>query len=317
MAQPTIQQVHIEAALSDLSVAWRQDRPSIAEMVFPRVVVSKKSDKYFVWNKGDWWRRNVAKRAPGAQFARSGVSLSNDNYLSEQYALEYPIPDEIQENADPAVDPAMTATEFLYDQHMLEMDYQFATQWMTTGVGWGVGTLNNGKWSATNSTPIRDMQNAVRTIRRALGASMNHRMVAVMGTIVETALLTNAEIVGKLVYVQAGTIDNLRSALAAILGVDEIIVADREYNTAAEGKTPVYAPVIDDDLLLVARPLSPGLNTPAAGYSFCWDEDGKGDMYIERYRQEPIKSDIIRSIAYYDLKQVSGGLGVFFSDCAD
>ena len=154
MPQPTIQQVHIEAALSDLSVAWRQDRPSIAEMLFPRVVVQKQSDRYYVWNKGDWWRRNVAKRAPGAAFPRSGISLSNEAYLSEQYALEYPIPDEIMANADPAVDPAMTAVEYLYDQHMLEQDYQFATQWMTTGVGWGVGALGNGKWSATSSTPI-------------------------------------------------------------------------------------------------------------------------------------------------------------------
>lgn len=317
MPQPTIQQVHIEAALSDLSVAWRQDRPSIAEMIFPRIVVGKKSDRYFVWNKGDWWRRNVAKRAPGTTFARTGIGLSNEPYNSEQYALEYPIPDEIQANADVAVDPAMTATEFLYDQHMLEQDFQFASQWMTTGSGWTAGTLGNGKWSATNSTPVKDIQNAVRTIRRSLGASMSHDIVALGGTIVETALLTNAEIVNKLVYVQTGTIDNLRAALAGILGLDEFIVADREYNTAAEGKTASYSPVIDDDLLIVARPRTPGLNTPSAGYSFCWDENGKGDMYIERYRQEEVKSDIIRSICYFDLKQVSNTLGVFFNDCAD
>lgn len=317
MAQPTIQQVHIDAALSDLSVAWRQDKPSVAERLFPRVVVNKQSDKYFVWNKGDWWRRNVAKRAPGTAFPRSGIGLSNDSYLSEQYALEYPIPDEVFANADPAVDPAMTAVEYLFDQHMLEQDYQFASQWMTTGVGWGVGALGNGKWSATSSTPIKDIQTAARTVRRGLGASNNHRLVAVCGTIVETALLTNAEIINKLVYVQTGTIDNLRNAVAAILGIDELIVSDREYNTAAEGKTASYSPVIDDDFLLVARPNSPGLNTPAAGYSFCWNEGGRGDMYIESYRDETKKSDIYRSVCHFDLKQVSGSLGVLFTDCAD
>lgn len=317
MTQPTPQSVHIERALSDLSVSYRQDKPSIAERIFPRVVVDFQKDKFHVWNKADQWRRNVAKRAPGTKFARSGIGLSSDEYNAEQYSLEYPVPDEVRKNADAALNTGTTATNWLYDQLMLEQDYQFAAQWMTTGVGWNVGSLGASKWSAANSTPIKDIQTASRTIKRALGASSSHRLVAVCGTIVETALLTNTDITGKLTNVQVGSIDALRAALAAILGIDELIVADREYNTAAEGKAASYSPVIDDDFLLVARPNAPGIDTPSAGYSFCWNEDGMGDMYIEQYRDETIKSDVYRGICYYDLKQVAGGLGVLFTDCAD
>lgn len=318
MTQPTPQSVHIERALSDLSVSYRQDKPSVAERLFPRVVVDHQSDKYYVWDKADQWRRNVSKRAPGTKFARSGMGLSNDSYTSEQYALEYPIADEKRKNADAALDLGATATDYLYDQLMLEQDIQFATQWMSSAVGWTAGTLSNSKWSvAATSTPINDVTNAVRAIRRNLGASSNHRMVAVCGTIVEAALIGNAQIVGRLQYVQRAGVADVRAALAYILGLDELIIADREYNTAAEGKTASYAPVIDDDMLIVARPLAPGLDTPSAGYSFCWNEQGMGDMYIESYRDETIKSDIYRGIAYYDLKQVSASLGVFFSDCAD
>lgn len=315
--QPTPESVHIDRALSDLSVSYRQDKPSVAERIFPRVVVDFQSDKFHVWNKADLWRRNVQKRAPGTKFARSGVGLSTDNYQSEQYALEYPVPDETAKNADAVLNIGTTATNWLYDQLMLEEDYQFAAQWMITGVGWGVGSLGNGKWSAASSTPIADILNASRTVRRGLGASSNHKLVAVGGTIVEKALLSNAEIVNKLVYVQAGTIDAIRAALAGILGLDELIIADREYNTAAEGRAASYSPVFDDDLLVVARPNNPGPDTPAAGYSFAWNEDGKGDMYIESYRDETIKSDIYRGICYYDLKQVASGLGVLFTDCVD
>jgi hypothetical protein len=315
--KPTPQSVHIERALSDLSVAFRQDKPSIAERIFPRVVVDFQNDKFHVWSKADQWRRNAAKRAPGTKFARSGIGLTSDSYMSEQYSLEYPVPDENRKNADAALDLGRTATNWLYDQLMLEEDYQFAAQWMITGVGWGVGALGNGKWSATSSTPIKDVQTAVRTVRRALGASSNHKIVGMGGTIIETALLSNADITGKLTNVQVGTIDALRIALASILGLDELIIADREYNTAAEGKTAVYAPVIDDDFLVVARPNAPGIDVPSAGYSFAWNEDGMGDMYIESYRDETIKSDIYRGICYYDLKQVSASLGVLFTDAAD
>lgn len=317
MTQPTPQSVHIERALSDLSVSYRQDKPSVAERVFPRVVVDFQSDKFHVWNKGDLWRRSVTKRAPGTKFNRSGVGLSSDSYKAEQYSLEYALPDENRKNADAALDLGMTATDYLYDQLMLEQDMQFATDYMVGGAGWNVGALAADKWSAANSTPIKDVQLALRTLRRALGASSNHRMVAVCGTLVETRLLSNTDITGKLTNVQVGTIDAIRAALAAILGLDELIVADREYNSAAEGKTASYLPVIDDDMLIVARPNAPGKNVPAAGYSFCWNEEGKGDMYVESYRDETIKSDVYRGIAYYDLKQVASGLGVLFADCVD
>jgi len=317
MPQPTSQSVHIERALSDLSVAFRQDKPSIAERMFARVVVDKQNDKFFVWRKADQWRRNAAKRAPGTKFARSGMNLDNDNYFSDQFSLEYPVPRENQNNADPALDLGNTATNWLYDQLMLEEDYSFATEWMVTGKGWGVGALGNGKWSAASSTPIKDIQAAVRTVRRGLGASSNHKIVACCGTIVETALLSNTDITGKLVYMQVGTIDALRAALAGILGLDELIVADREYNSAAEGKTANYLPVIDDDILIVARPNAPGIDVPAAGYTFAWNEGGQGDMRIESYPDETINSDIYRGICYYDLKQVAASLGVLFTDCVD
>ncbi len=317
MAQPTSQSVHIERALSDLSVAYRQDKPSIAERLFPRMPVDFQSDKFHIWKKEDLWRRNAAKRAPGTKFARSGVGLTSDSYQSEQYALEYPIPDENRKNADAVLDLGRTATNWLYDQLMLEQDYQFAAQWMITGVGWGVGALGNGKWSAASSTPIADIQTAIRTVKRALGASANHKIVAVGGTLVETKLLTNAEIRARLDGVQVQTIEALRAVLGGLLGLDELIIADREYNSAAEGKTANYLPVIDDDLLIVARPNSPGIDTPSAGYSFAWNEDGLGDMYVESYRDETIKSDIYRGICYYDLKQVAASLGVLFTDAVD
>jgi hypothetical protein len=77
MPLPTINQVHIQAALTDLSIAYRQGAPAISDLLFPRVSVNKQANKYYVWNKGDMWRAEARKRAPASDFARVGIRVSH------------------------------------------------------------------------------------------------------------------------------------------------------------------------------------------------------------------------------------------------
>lgn len=318
MPLPTQRNVHIETALTNLSVAYRQDMPPVSEMLFPRVPVMKVSDKYFVWNKADRWRHESYLHAPGASYKRRGMRLSEDSYQCDEYGNEYPLPDQVRANADDPVDLDDNIVSSTWEQVYLDKDIDFASRYMVAAAGWQVGVLGAGKWNTANSTPVKDMLAAARSIRRALGGNRNYTLKAVCGSIVEVALLGNAEINNKIINVQVGTIDNIRSLLAGVMGVDEIIIADREQTTSKEGATTAtFAPIFDDDLLLVAVPNSPGRQTPAAGYTFAWSEGGRGDMYVESYREEGIKSDIYRGICYYDHKQVDPELGVLFVDCAD
>lgn len=319
MPSPTLNTVHINQALTNLSVGYRQDKPAVSDIVFPLVTTDNQKDSYFVWNKADQWRRQANKRAPGTKFTRGKLSQGTDSFFSEQYSWEYVLPDEIKKAADDALELDSTISNAIMDVLMLEKDVSFAADFMTTAAGWQTGTLTAGKWSVSaTSKPIADILGAARLLKRATGGSRNHKIVAVCGNIVELALLSNDSIVNKLSYVQVGTVDAIRAALAAILGLDELIVADREYTTSKEGATtPTFAPVFDDDMLIVARPNSPSRMTASAGYTFAWNEDGMGDTYVDEYRDETIKSDIKRGITYYDQKLVDANLGVFFSDCVD
>lgn len=317
MPLPTISDVSpVNALLTDLSVAYRQDRPAISDIVFPRVTVDLPNGSYFTWNKGDRWRQQMYKRAPGDVFKRGELQNSTDTYLTAQHAMEYKLPDEIRRaGAQNGIGWDMMVTGFLQEQLALEKDLDFATNFMTTSV-WGVGSLGAGKWSAANSTPVKDVVGAARTIRRAIGSNRNYRLVGVGGTIVEQALLGNTDISTRIQYTQAATIDAIRNVIAAALGIDQFIVADREYTTSKEKQTNAFSPVFDDDFLLVAVPNSPGLEQPAAGYTFEWN-DGNGTVYVEQYRDETVKSDIYRAIEHYQQKKVDGDLGVFFSDVTD
>src|SRR5690242_15056403 len=139
MPLPTLQNVHIQTALSDLSIAYRQDAPAVSDLLFPRVSVAKQSNKFFIWNKGDMWRAEAKKRAPSADFARVGIRLSTDSYRADQYALEYLIPDEIRANQDTGVDIETTASMYLVDQLNLQKDIDFAADFFTSSSGWASG----------------------------------------------------------------------------------------------------------------------------------------------------------------------------------
>jgi hypothetical protein len=314
MPLPTMSQVHVQAALTDLSIAYRQDAPAFSDKVFPRVTVNKQSNKYFVWNKGDMWRAEARKRAPAADFARVGIRLSTDNYSCDQYALEQLLADEISANADAGIDIESTATMYLVDQLNLQKDLSFAADFFTSSSGWGSGTVSTAWDTVSTGTPVTNITTAVLAIKRALGASQQHRIIGLGGTKILNALITSDQVRDRTKYVQAGTYAGLQAALAPCLNLDELVISTREYNTAKEGQTPVYAPVFDNDFLIVAVPISPSLYTPSAGYSFSWDENGRGDMYVEQYREEAKKSDVVRAVCYYDQKQTGTDLGVFFNN---
>lgn len=314
MGLPTISQVHIQSALTDLSIAYRQDVPAISDRLFPRVSVNKQSNKYYVWNKGDMWRAEARKRAPAADFARVGIRVSTDNYSAVQYALEYLIADEIKANSDAGIDLESTAAMYLVDQLNLQKDLDFAADFFTSSSGWASGTVGTAWDNVSSGTPVTAIVGAITSIRRALGGSNNHRLVGLGGVKIRSALLLSDQVRDRTKYVQAGTYAALEGALAGALGLDELIFSEREYNTAKEGRTASYSPVFDNDFLVVAVPRNPGLSTPAAGYTFAWDENGRGDMYTEMYREENKKADVLRAVCYYDQKQTGTDLGVFFND---
>src|SRR5262245_52989247 len=114
MASPTPSDVHVNAALSSISVAFMQDQSEfIADRVFPAVPVAKQSDRYFTYDKGNWFRAKAQKRAPATESVGSGFTLDNTpNYFADVYAFHKDVDDDTRSNADAAIDVDRDATEF-------------------------------------------------------------------------------------------------------------------------------------------------------------------------------------------------------------
>ena len=78
MTTPTNSAVHVDAALTNISVAFLQNANNfVAGRVFPNVAVSKQSDRYFVFDRGDFNRDEAEVRAPGTESAGGGYNLDN------------------------------------------------------------------------------------------------------------------------------------------------------------------------------------------------------------------------------------------------
>ena len=74
MTNPTLSQVHVDAILTNASVAYIQSADNfIANKVFPIVPVDKQSDLYFKYTKEDWFRDDAKVRADGAEAAVAGL----------------------------------------------------------------------------------------------------------------------------------------------------------------------------------------------------------------------------------------------------
>jgi hypothetical protein len=81
MPQPTAGDVHVNAALTNISVAYIQSAEGfVADKVFPIVPVDQQSNFYYTYTQNDWFRDEAKPRAPGAESAGGGFSLSTATY---------------------------------------------------------------------------------------------------------------------------------------------------------------------------------------------------------------------------------------------
>ena len=313
MPQPTSSDVHVDAILSNMSVAFMQEAYAfVAGRAFPTVNVQKQTDKYFTYSQADFFRDQVQRRADGTESAGTGYSLSTATYNAEVYALHKDIGDQTRANADIPLNMDMDATRFLSQQMLIRQEVQWASDAFTTGV-WGTDATPGTLWDAASSTPIADVETAKNTVLTNTGYVPN---TVIMSYKVFSALVDNSDIVDRIKYTSQESVTE--ELLARLFGVDRVLIMAATYNTAAEGATASYSLVGDKDVLVCYTPATPGLMVPSAGYNMVWTGVSSGlgtGAAGSRYRIEERKADRIEIEAAFDFKVVSTALGYFLSNC--
>ena len=336
MAQPTRSMVHIDRALTNISVAYIQEASAfVADQVFPVVPVQKQSDRYFVYLKEDWFRDEAKERAPGTESAGGKYEIDNTpTYFCRKYAFHKDIVEEDRANQDEPLNVDVDAAQFISQKMMLRREVVWANQYFVpggsagsrssqwgitrSGVASGASNLQFNQWDTDGSTPIEDISAGKMAMAAITGYKPN---VLVLGANVYEKLRNHDDILGRIVFTQRGYVTT--DILAQLFDVDKIVVgwAVRNISNKLPGDTTNEDTnfLLGNHALLAYVPPRPALKTPSAGYVFAWTGLMGAGAYGNRMLRIPmpmlgVGTERIEGEMAFDLKIVASELGIFYAD---
>jgi hypothetical protein len=316
MTLPTINDVRgVDPILTNMLVGYQQaDSRFVASRVFPSVPVRNSAGTYFIFTKKYWFRTEMQRRAPGSQYARAQVGVETSTYATAQWALAYPVADEIRADSQIPMDLETAAVRWLNMQSALRKEISWAAEFMVTGV-WGTSNSSvTAKWSDyTLSDPVNDVNTAKRTISQNTGYTPN---TMVMGEIVRDRLVDHPDLLDRIKYTAQATTGMLDSALADIFNMPNLFVGTAVYSNTNEAATFSSTPILDDDCLIVYTTPNPSLFEVSGGYTFNWPGGG-GLGTILRNREDTNDTDLIKIKEQWDQKIVASDLGYIYLNVTD
>ena len=192
---PQISQVHIDVALTELSIMYMNEE-LIGDTVAPVLPVQKRSDKYFVYSKDAFLRSSGADangkpksiRRPGTEAATVDFSLSTDNYYAEELSLKSLVTDAELAYADNPLQPDIDATYLVTER--IKLDNEVAVAQMVGNLGnyptagkvvlttGGTGT-SWAQYASANSHPFSDIKNGKVYVKKNIQREANTMMLTI------------------------------------------------------------------------------------------------------------------------------------------
>lgn len=324
MPTPTVQDVHVDSILTNIAIAYRQNDLFIADAVFPTIPTDKKTDKYFVYDKGDWFRDEAQKRAPATESAGSGFRVGTDSFSCDVQAFHKDLDDQTVANTDAPLSAERDAVEFVTSRMQLRKEVQWASDYFVTGK-WGKeytgvsATPSAGteflQWNDANADPFANMEEMKEYMLSTTGYMGN---TLVIGYTCFKHLKQHPAIYNRIKYTTA---DNITlDLLARMFEVEKVLVARAIVNTAnrtggaANTQTNTFSFVHGKSALFCYVNPRPSLFQPTAGYRFEWTgvSDGLGTTVgVSRIPAPLIRSTRIESQMAWDNKIVAADMGIF------
>lgn len=295
--------VHVDQVLSNISLAWTNEG-MVGNRLLPQVPVRKQSDKYYTFGRETWVPETTDVRAPGTVANEiPGRKLSLDTYYAQEHALQIAVTDEERENADSPLAPDADATELVTSKILLGREIAIRDL-VTTAASYATGmtvTLSGtDQWSDyTNSDPIDDLKAGRHAMHAKVFFEPN---TAVIPYQVMSKLEDHPDFLDRIKYSERAILTP--ELIAAITGIPNPIIPGLGVGAGGYG-TPITTSYLwGKDVLLAYVPPRAGLRVPAFAYEFVWGYSGTGAQQVDRWREDPRKSDVLRVGRRYDLKLV-------------
>ena len=170
---------------------------------------------------------------------------------------------------------------------------------------------------STNAVPITDVQTGKIAFKDATGLNPDTLIIA-HSTFLN--LGTNAQIIARVLYTNPGVGNGelTKELIAAALGVERLLVGDAYYDSADDGLAASMTGIWSNEYAMLCRTAkTEDLEDPALGRTFLWTEDsgtGEAGTVVEEYRDESVRSTIIRVRHQTTEKIICAGVGYLMSN---
>lgn len=291
----------------DLGIAFQEFSISrtklIADALLPALRLNKKSATIKVTIRENA-RIPSVDHANGANYKRVHLYMDDLTYTCKNYGLESQLTDEDRENYATDFDAEFETVAGIKTKMMLARekrvkDLIFNT---TTWSGAAYYTDNSASpWDTTTTDIIKQVGAAKEKVRLNTGVMADSLII---GEAAMQNLLINDDIVGRFPGANIVTEAMLRVNMAAIFGLEQLLVGASAYNSADEGATLSMADMWGDDYAMVAALGREGMpmSEPQLGRTIIWENYAPGVAYVEQYREEQTESDIFRCKEFLEEK---------------
>ena len=320
---PTMQDAHIDRALTNVSVAYLQDAAAfVADKIFPIVPVRRQSDVFYQYSKADFMRDEAQVRGAGTESAGSDYGVeAQDPYYCRKHAFHKDVTEEERANYDEPLNADTDATDFVSQKMLIRREMEWVSKFFKTGI-WGTeiegaSTAAAGKvvfFDLATSDPIKIITDAGVTMASETGYKPN---TLVLSPFVYNALKNHEDILDRIKYTQKGIVTT--DLLATLFEVDRVFVAWGVVNSAAKGATESVDFIAGKHMLLCYSNPKPALKKPSAGYIFAWTGLKGAGAYGNRIVRLPMDmlglgTERIEGEIAFDAKKICADMGVFFKD---
>ena len=260
----------------------------VGTQILPVRDVATKTGQYPVFGDDQFDLNASVARAAGSAFARRDFAYGQQDYSCQQYALEGLLPDEDLTKAsdDGVSDSAAAIAQKLQRDIMVGHELRVASA--INGAAFNATAQTGGAMSdADAAKPISSIQNAVERLN---GNGFYDSLALIIETSLFNEMINTVDVRG--IFNGNGQYTN-RQVILDALGVNQIILCPTRYNSAAKGKAAARTKIWSDSTYFVGQVGGGDFANGGFGRTLAYTPDG-GVFSAESYRDEPIKSDVLR-----------------------
>jgi len=264
--------------------------------IFPVLPSEKKNGKLQRLAYSQIKTKVDVNRAPGSNYNRVKHATTSASFDCLEYGIEEPVDDGEAAVLGNYFDAEVAAAGIADYYVRLRQEKRIADIAFDSTTTFASYTAAVSKWStAATATPVKNIQDAQDAILDNLNGQVfgPARWVLAMNKTTRTHLVNTTDIKNRAMYAMKGMDEVKDEALATVLGVDKVVYSKLKYNGSAVWATDKVGLYLVSDGTRIK-------DAPHVGRSVLRTEDSPENAMVETYRDETIRSNVVRVRQHVD-----------------